>query len=441
MEILIQIQNIIIGSFVRFPLELLIAEVPFLVNQRRNRGFVSRLILGIVIYMICCGLWGYVILIPTDGQQGFDIYSFLRYFVWALFSIIPIYLAFDMQFIEILFAVASGYATEHMCFGLTTILIYYIGMEPNERFSTYILFHYASYVVWDVIIYYIIVKKNIDKNHFRKNDRRISILFVVVMVAAIGLSLAYSNAEVSFLSRVVCPSYSFMCCGLVLVMEYYVLRENQMLEEQHTMEQLLQMADNAHKSNKEAIDIINIKCHDLKHQLKALTKLEDNKERNEYIKEVQQAVSIYDATYHTGCETLDYVLREKTLISNERDVAFSCMTDGKLIDFMTPTDIYALMGNAFDNALESVVKEKPEERVISLHIKERGDMVLIHMENRCSREIQFIDGLPVTTKDDKSYHGFGVKSIKYITEKYGGSILMSTKNGKFYLDIILPKAQ
>lgn len=207
------------------------------------------------------------------------------------------------------------------------------------------------------------------------------------------------------------------------------------------MEQLLQMADNAHKSNKEAIDIINIKCHDLKHQLKALTKLEDNKERNEYIKEVQQAVSIYDATYHTGCETLDYVLREKTLISNERDVAFSCMIDGKLIDFMTPTDIYALMGNAFDNALESVVKEKPEERVISLHIKERGDMVLIHMENRCSREIQFIDGLPVTTKDDKSYHGFGVKSIKYITEKYGGSILMSTKNGKFYLDIILPKAQ
>ena len=439
MEILFQMQNIIIGSFVRFPLELLIAQAPFLINQRRNRGFISKLIVGIVIYMICCGIWGYVILIPTGGEQGLDIYSFLRYFVWALFSIIPIYLAFDMEFIEILFAVASGYATEHMCFGLTMIIIYYLGVEPNDRFGTYILFHYASYIVWDIIIYYLIVKRNLDKNQFRKNDRRISILFVVVMVAAIGLSLAYSNSEVSFLSRVVCPAYSSICCGLVLVMEYYVLRENQMLEEQHTMEQLLQMADNAQKSNREAIDIINIKCHDLKHQLKALSRLENSEERNEYIKEVQQAVSIYDATYHSGCETLDYVLREKTLISNERGVAFSCMTDGQLINFMSATDIYALMGNAFDNALESVVMEKPEERVISLHIKERGDMVLIHMENRCSRDVKFVDGLPTTSKDDRSLHGFGSKSIKYIAEKYGGSILMNVKNGKFYLDILLPK--
>ncbi len=439
MEILFQMQNIIIGSFVRFPLELLIAQAPFLINQRRNRGFISKLIVGIVIYMICCGIWGYVILIPTGGEQGLDIYSFLRYFVWALFSTIPIYLAFDMEFIEILFAVASGYATEHMCFGLTMIIIYYLGVEPNDRFGTYILFHYASYIVWDIIIYYLIVKRNLDKNQFRKNDRRISILFVVVMVAAIGLSLAYSNSEVSFLSRVVCPAYSSICCGLVLVMEYYVLRENQMLEEQHTMEQLLQMADNAQKSNREAIDIINIKCHDLKHQLKALSRLENSEERNEYIKEVQQAVSIYDATYHSGCETLDYVLREKTLISNERGVAFSCMTDGQLINFMSATDIYALMGNAFDNALESVVMEKPEERVISLHIKERGDMVLIHMENRCSRDVKFVDGLPTTSKDDRSLHGFGSKSIKYIAEKYGGSILMNVKNGKFYLDILLPK--
>ena len=439
MEMLVQMQNIIIGSFVRFPLELLIAEVPFLIKQRRNRGFVARLIIGIVIYMLCCGLWGYVILLPTKGAQGFDIYSFLRYFVWALFSIIPIYLAFDMEFLEILFAVASGYANEHMCFGLTTILIYFLGMEPNERFGTYLLFHYVSYIVWDIIIYYLIVKRNVDKNHFRKNDRLISILFVVVMVAAIGLSLAYSNSEVSFLSRVVCPAYSTICCGLVLVMEYYVLRENQMLEEQHTMEQLLQMADNAQKSNREAIDIINIKCHDLKHQLKALSRLENSEERNQYIKEVQQAVSIYDATYHTGCESLDYVLREKTLISNERGVAFSCMTDGKLINYMTPSDIYALMGNAFDNALESVVKEKPEERVISLHIKEQGSMVLIHIENRCSREVYFQDGLPITSKDNKNFHGFGVKSIKYIAEKYGGSILMNVKNGKFYLDILLPR--
>jgi sensor histidine kinase regulating citrate/malate metabolism len=112
------------------------------------------------------------------------------------------------------------------------------------------------------------------------------------------------------------------------------------------------------------------------------------------------------------------------------------MADGGLIDFMTPADVYALMGNALDNALESVVKEAEGERVISLQVRRKDEMVLIHLENRCSREPEFQDGLPVTIKSDKNQHGFGVRSIRYIVEKYDGELFMSARNGRFYLDIL-----
>ena len=51
-------------------------------------------------------------------------------------------------------------------------------------------------------------------------------------------------------------------------------------------------------------------------------------------------------------------------------------------------------------------------------------------------EIEFEDGLPLTTKGDRDYYGFGVRSIRYITQKYNGNLLMHAENNKFFTDII-----
>lgn len=92
-----------------------------------------------------------------------------------------------------------------------------------------------------------------------------------------------------------------------------------------------------------------------------------------------------------------YVLREKTLLSNERRITFSCMVDGEAIVFMSPADIYALMGNALNNALERVVQEPEDRRIVSLLIKRTGEMVLIHLENQCSTQPEFQDGSPAAS--------------------------------------------
>ena len=93
-----------------------------------------------------------------------------------------------------------------------------------------------------------------------------------------------------------------------------------------------------------------------------------------------------------------------------------------------------------DNALECVQEEKEEERFISLHLTRRGEMVIVHVENRCSREVQFQDGLPVTHKKDKTRHGFGVRSIVYIAEKYDGQVFMKAEDGKYLLDIMFSRS-
>lgn len=56
---------------------------------------------------------------------------------------------------------------------------------------------------------------------------------------------------------------------------------------------------------KENIDIINRKCHDLKHQIAALRDMCTKEEREKYIEEIQDSIQIYEAMVKTGNDVLD----------------------------------------------------------------------------------------------------------------------------------------
>ncbi|WP_104802625.1 ATP-binding protein [Blautia marasmi] len=426
--------------FIQFPFQLLVSEAIFLTDSPKRAHFLPRLLTGFAIQICLSALWNAVL---TPYVSTSLIFYTLLYLGFAFFTAIPVWGSFDLELRELIFILAGGYATEHMTFALSRIILQQLqnGYPLYGSLSHLLVTRYVIYIVGAAAVYFLIIRTNKKANQLRDSDFRIVVLAFIVMVFAIGFSVYWSYPGEYMgtpMGDVICPAYSFLCCVLVLLMEYYVLRENSMKREQETIEQLLQIATAQQKSSKEAIDIINMKCHDLKHQMKALAKMEDDRSRSEYIQEIQDAVSIYDAAYHTGCSALDYVLREKTLIFNERRIEFGCMVEGRMISYMAPADVYALMGNALDNALERVLKEKEGEQIISFQIRHHNDMVLIHLENRCSRMLRFENGIPVTDKKDKTQHGFGVKSMRYIVEKYQGELLMSVKNGKFNLDILLP---
>lgn len=428
--------------FIQFSFQLLVSEAAFLKGRQKRERFAIRLVLSLALYFILAYIWGTVMEPLREMHIAFRVASYIGY---AVLTAIPVAVSYKQTPMGVLFLITGGYALEHICFAVFR-MVQYAGnwREETMNYLLYtLIFRYAVYAVSAVAAYFIVNRrgKNLEENE--DGDRRITVLAAIVLVSAVVLSVFYTDSDIAeewnLLNAVICPLYSIICCILVLVLEFYVLRENRMKREQEMMEQLLHMSDSQQKSSREAINIINMKCHDLKHQMRLLTRIDDEQARKEYLSEMQEAVSIYDAIYHTGNEALDYVLREKTLISNEYKVAFSCMVDGEAIGFMKPADIYALMGNALDNALERVVKEPEEQRVISLRIRRQKRMVLIHMENRCSKKVEFQDGLPVTDKADNNFHGFGVRSIRYITEKYGGELMMDLHNEKFCMDILFPE--
>ena len=138
----------------------------------------------------------------------------------------------------------------------------------------------------------------------------------------------------------------------------------------------------------------------------------------------------------TDNNAIDTVIFEKIMYCNSHDIKLSYMVSKNSLDFMDNVDIYALVSNLIDNAIEATSKlEDKNKKVISLNIGNKVNLTNISITNYYSGNISFRDGLPITSKDDKLSHGFGMKSIKKIVEKYQGTINIEAEDNIFALTI------
>ena len=106
---------------------------------------------------------------------------------------------------------------------------------------------------------------------------------------------------------------------------------------------------------------------------------------------------------------------------------------------MQKGDIYSLFGNILDNSINACKElDDLDKRCISLNVYNINDFIVISEQNYFKGTLNFDSGLPISSKDYR-YHGFGMKSIKMIVNKYHGSLYIDTSNNIFSLTIIIPK--
>lgn len=65
-----------------------------------------------------------------------------------------------------------------------------------------------------------------------------------------------------------------------------------------------------------------------------------------------------------------------------------------------------------------------------------GTFLSVNIHNYFANEVSFVDGLPVTTKRDRNFHGFGMRSVRRICDKYDGDLVIRTEGGVFNVNIL-----
>lgn len=229
-------------------------------------------------------------------------------------------------------------------------------------------------------------------------------------------------------------------CVTILYLQHELFQKSAIRQELEMLNHLWMQQKDQYDLAKENISLINRKCHDLKHQIKAMRAMFADEKREAYLQEMEQSVRIYEVLAKTGNEVLDTVLTEKSLYCEANGIQANCVADGSLLSFMDPVDLYTIFGNALDNAIEGVKgSEDRDRRIIDVLVYAEKQMLVIQIINPVSQELQFDEeGLPMSTKVKDGYHGFGLKSIRHTVKRYGGFLSVKVENGCFYLQILLP---
>jgi sensor histidine kinase regulating citrate/malate metabolism len=166
----------------------------------------------------------------------------------------------------------------------------------------------------------------------------------------------------------------------------------------------------------------------------------NKKEMQASIQQMIEEIRPYESKVETGHEVIDVILGEKLQLCQEKEITCVPYIDGRMFDFVKPLDLCTIFGNAMDNAIESCVQiPETDKRQINIHSLSRGDSVVLTFRNTYHKKPDFSNGLPVTTKSDEKNHGYGLRNMRYIADKYHGTVNCTVEQDEFVLTILLQK--
>ncbi len=240
----------------------------------------------------------------------------------------------------------------------------------------------------------------------------ISSLFFTYIALEIKLSLPYKIVIVS-----IALLFIITCVLLFLYYQKLIENENKIKE--------LETEQKVNKINETYLDILehqnqNLKvyAHDTKKHLSAIRNLTENEEIIKYLEQMTDDLNEYNRVVSSGNHNLDVILNkyitecEIKKIDFKYDVRLSNLKSIEIYDLVT------VLGNALDNALESAVNTPEKKIELKTDYKNNFDIIVI--KNSCDKKPNVEDNTLKTTKENKTMHGLGLKSMKNALSKYNG---------------------
>ena len=430
-----------------FLTEILVAEGLFTIRLPKRDRFWLRAVIAVVICYLAAFFY------PVSAKYASTSwYSSLMFFALFSLTFIAILFVFDVSFGRAFFCSVTAYTIQHLSYGLVSILFSAFGnidlnsmyIQTGFDFSTFdagsiiVILVYFSIFLLIYGISYLVLDPRLKNSNDLKVNGKFLLLIVLLFVVDIVLNAVVIYDSEKAVYKYVVAIYNVLCCFLIFYIQLTMIQTKDMNIEIERMQEALRQAQRQYTLQKENINLINVKCHDLKHQIRNFaTKGGIDKQ---YIDEIEDMINVYDSNVKTGNEVLDVILTEKSLLCHKEKIKLNCMVDASGLGKIKEGDLYALFGNILDNSIEAVSKiDEVDKRCIGLNVHTVKKFVSIKIDNYFKGELNFSgDGLPKTTKHDTNYHGYGMKSIAAIVEKYDGVLKVIVQNDIFILSIAFP---
>lgn len=222
---------------------------------------------------------------------------------------------------------------------------------------------------------------------------------------------------------------------LELVLEK--VKKSKSEQEREFLEQEVRMYEKQFDVIRQSQKNIHSLKHDIKHHVKMLSDLVSSDDKNAALTYLSDMVSFMDNKEEyvsSGNERIDSILNY--MISKAMSAKVN--TSWKIqipehLDIST-FDINVILSNLLENALNALAKVSDP----SLHILMKYDrgVLCIDIQNNCI-EHELTASRSNLLLEPISEHGYGLKNVRRIVEKYHGSLVTDNTNGIFSASVLL----
>ena len=178
--------------------------------------------------------------------------------------------------------------------------------------------------------------------------------------------------------------------------------------------------------------------HNHMQSIKALLEMGKKKELSDYLDNLEKDLDSIDIAIRTGNVGLDAILSSKVSIARKNNIEVNCTAKVPVDLKITDVHLCAIVGNLMDNAIEACEKipEGAAPRFIRIYIGLFKSQLYISVSNStCEKHRRRLNEL-VTSKLGE--HGFGLRRIDKLAEKYDGYVNRKNEPGIFATEVMLP---
>lgn len=178
--------------------------------------------------------------------------------------------------------------------------------------------------------------------------------------------------------------------------------------------------------------------HDMNAHMLALNTMAEQEEWDmlkEYIGQIKTSFDEVSVNKYTHIAAVDAIIDEWHGRAMKCHAMWFWEGTLKASDRVTIFELCTVFSNLLSNAVEAIEKVNSEKK-IQVKVSLFQENIVISVGNTCDTENIF-DSRPITTKEDKLFHGLGLKNVEEIEKKHQGSIDYEMKDGWFQVDIVL----
>ena len=440
----------LLTMFVSFTVEIIIAGV-MLIKHRLTFRFKPYISIPVGLLIASAGAAVNVI----------GLYNFVKPEQWSEWLNIVVYtipvftifggflFAYKIKPLNLMLLLSVAYTFQHMAYQFGTIIL---DTGLNVKIYQAVNGNYNQYeTIYNLILYttkvlvYVGCYFAIDRYYVKYSKYILGKVYIIVLGVVVYLVVNVANVYVAQhliwdakLRGILAGTLIIFCILFdTLVVGGFRIVEHR--QETMIIKATLNSKIRQQEMMENNINFINMKCHDLRKELRRL-KAKKGELTDEDFCLLEESLNFYDSSVKTGSVNIDALLQDKLIYCNSVGIEFTSLVDGDAFKDMATSDVYFLLTNIIDNAIEATEAiEEKEHRVISLTASKKQGLLMIEETNYYHGELSFNnDGSIKTTKqENKKYHGFGTKSIAYIVKKYDGKMHYETEDNIFKLKIAI----